>query len=162
MRQAARSASLVLPLLLLAACSSGDGADAGDGPAAGTSSPAAPSTGDGGIQRAENDLVIEVDRGDGSPPEEYTLTCVGSAEGSVPEPEAACQQLDGMTEPFAPLPGDIVCAEVYGGPQTARITGLWRGEPVDLQLSRTNACHTAQWDRLAPLLPVPVGDVPLK
>lgn len=163
MRQAARTALLILPLMLVAACSSGDdGTDSGSSPDAGTSSSAAPTSSDGGIQQADNDLLIRVDRGDGSPPEEYTLTCVGFVEGSLPEAEAACEQLDGMAEPFAPLPEDIVCAEVYGGPQTAHVVGRWSGEPVDLRLSRTNACRTAQWDRLAPLLPVPVGDVPLK
>lgn len=57
-----------------------------------------------------------------------------------------------MTDALAPLPSDVVCATVYGGPETARVTGTVRGRPVDLELSRTDACRTAQWDRLGPLL----------
>jgi hypothetical protein len=37
------------------------------------------------------------------------------------------------------------------------VTGRWAGEPVDLQLSRTDGCRISQWDRLGALLPGPVG-----
>jgi hypothetical protein len=82
---------------------------------------------------------------------------VGQVEGDLPDAEAACAHLDGLDEPFAPIPADAVCTEQYGGPQTAHVTGLWRGEPVDLELSRVNGCTISQWDRLGPLLPGPVG-----
>ena len=152
---------LLLPLVVLAACASG-GTQAGGGQAGGqTSGPTSAgetTTGpDGGIERAQNDLLVEIDRGDGGPIERYTLTCVGFVEGDLPDAEAACAHLDGLDEPFAPLPADAVCTEQYGGPQTAHVTGLWRGEPVDLELSRTNGCRISQWDRLGPLLPGPVG-----
>jgi hypothetical protein len=42
---------------------------------------------------------------------------------------------------------------VYGGPQTARITGTWEGGPVDATLSRTNGCEIARWKALRGLLP---------
>ena len=48
-----------------------------------------------------------------------------------------------------------MCAQVYDGPQTAHVTGRWRGEPVDLQLARNDGCHISQWDGLGPLLPGP-------
>lgn len=51
------------------------------------------------------------------------------------------------------MPADAICSQVYGGPQTARVSGRWRGEPVDLALSRTDGCRIAQWDRFGPLLP---------
>lgn len=76
-----------------------------------------------------------------------TLTCDPPG-GDHPQPEAACQVVDQLQ----PLPSDVVCAEVYGGPETATVRGTVRGRPVDLALSRTDACRTAQWDRLAPLL----------
>ena len=75
------------------------------------------------------------------------------AEGTHPEAQAACDHLAGTTAPFAPLPDDVMCTEQYGGPQTAHITGRWRAEAVDLQLSRIDGCRIAQWDALGPLLP---------
>jgi hypothetical protein len=37
------------------------------------------------------------------------------------------------------------------------VTGRWGGAAVDLELSRADGCLIAQWDRLGPLLPIPVG-----
>lgn len=51
-----------------------------------------------------------------------------------------------------PLPSDVACAQVYGGPQAATVRGTVRGKPVDLALSRTDGCRIAQWDRLSALL----------
>lgn len=139
---------LVLPLLLLAACGSSGSRDALPATA-----PTSDSLGTGGISRADNDLAVEYDAGDGSGPVPWTLTCVGFVEGSHPQAEQACEHLDGMEQPFAPLPADQICTEQFGGPQTARVTGLWRGEPVDLALSRSNGCFISQWDALVPLVP---------
>lgn len=50
-------------------------------------------------------------------------------------------------------PRDRVCAEVYGGPQTAQIVGNLEGRPVDRRLARTDSCEIADWDRAAGLLP---------
>ncbi|WP_456566091.1 SSI family serine proteinase inhibitor [Blastococcus sp. SYSU D00695] len=102
-------------------------------------------------------LTVAVDRGAGGPVEEYTLTCGGDAAGTLPDPRAACEHLAGRDAPFAALPPDVACTEQYGGPQTARVTGRWAGEAVDLALSRTDGCRIAQWDSLGPLLPGPVG-----
>jgi hypothetical protein len=144
-------------LALLTACAAPSG-DAGAG--TGTGSPTSGSTdaaAGGGIQQADNDLQVELDRGDGTEPETWTLTCVGFVDGSHPDAEAACEHLAAMEDPFAPLPADVVCTEQFGGPQTAHVLGRWNGEPVDLELSRTDGCHISQWDALGPLLPGPVG-----
>ena len=142
---------------LLTACASPSGdAGAGGGSAAPTSGSTDPAAG-GGIVQADNDLQVELDRGDGTEPETWTLTCVGFVEGSHPAPDAACEHLTSLDDPFAPLPADVVCTEQFGGPQTARVLGRWNGEPVDLELSRVDGCHISQWDALGPLLPGPVG-----
>ena len=150
---------LLLPVLallaLLTSCASGDtGAGGGTGAPA-TDTPGAAAG--GGISQADNDLQVEYDPGDGTEPESWTLTCVGVVEGSHPDAEAACEQLKAMEDPFAPLPADVVCTEQFGGPQTAHVLGRWNGEPIDLELSRTDGCRISQWDALAPLLPPPAG-----
>ena len=126
---------LLLPLIpvLLAACSGGEDV-------------AAPAT------RPASDLRVVLERGDGSPQERWTLTCGGTG-GDHPDGEAACAHLEGIDDPFAALPDDRICTEQYGGPQTARIPGRWKGEDVDLDVSRVDGCAIAQWDRLGPLLP---------
>jgi hypothetical protein len=133
-------------LVLLPACAS-----RGGGSTAPT--PDSPDPAAGGISQADNDLQVSYDPGDGTEPESWTLTCVGFVEGSHPDPEAACEHLRTMDDPFAPLPADVVCTEQFGGPQTARVLGRWGGEPVDLELSRTDGCRISQWDALGPLLP---------
>jgi hypothetical protein len=145
-----RRTSLALLALLLAACASPSDDDGSGAPAGG-----------GGISQADDDLLVHVDPGDGTPVSDWTLSCVGDASGSHPQADAACAHLAGLEDPFAPLPDDVACTEQFGGPQTARVTGRWDGEPVDLELSRADGCRIAQWDGLGPLLPVAVGVEPI-
>ena len=140
-------------LVLVTACASGE---------SGTDDDATPTDGGaagGGISQTQNDLAIELKQGDGLAPLNWTLVCAGVAEGTHPDPEAACAHLQGLDDPFAPIPDDVVCTEQYGGSQTAHITGRWGGEPVDLELSAVDGCHISQWDSLGPLLAVPVMPV---
>jgi hypothetical protein len=149
--------ALMALLALLTACASPSGdAGAGSGSTA-TPSDSADAAAGGGIQQADDDLQVELDRGDGTEPESWTLTCVGFVEGSHPDAEAACEHLKALDDPFAPLPADVACTEQFGGPQTTRVLGRWNGQPVDLELSRTDGCRISQWDALGPLLPGPVG-----
>ena len=129
---------VLAPLAVLAACAS----PPGDG---------------GGSPQADDDLLVHLDRGNGTPAEDWTLSCLAPVQGTHPEAEAACAHLAGLADPFAPLPGDVVCTEQFGGPQTARVTGRWGGAAVDLELSRADGCLIARWDGLGPLLPIPVG-----
>jgi Subtilisin inhibitor-like len=142
---------LLLALTLLAAGCAGSSEDGGGSPSDG-----APA----GTSRAENDLVVLVDQGDGSEPVTWTLTCAGTAEGTHPAATEACAHLAGMAEPFAPLPDDVVCTEQYGGPQSAHVGGVWGGEPVDLEVTRVDGCRIDQWDGLVPLLPAVSGVAP--
>lgn len=124
--------ALLLLLPLLAAC----GADGDDTVA----SPPA------------TELSVALTADDGGQPQRWTLTCE-PAGGDHPDPEQACRDLAQEPMPFAPLTPDDVCTQVYGGPQTAVVRGTYRGEPVSLELSRTDGCRTAQWDRLGAVLP---------
>jgi len=129
--------ALLLALVTLAACAA---RPAGSGAGETSSS-------------VDDDLTVELDRGDGSAVQRWTLTCGDQAEGTHPAAQEACDHLRGMDDPFAPIPDDMICTQQYGGPQTASVTGRWAGRPVDLALSRVDGCTVAQWDGLGPLLP---------
>lgn len=98
------------------------------------------------------ELEVELVTEPGATPLRWTLTCE-PAGGSHPDAEQACADLAAQGLPLAPLPTDAFCSQVFGGPQTATVRGTYRGEPVDLTLSRTDGCRIAQWDRLGALLP---------
>ncbi len=56
----------------------------------------------------------------------------------------------------------LLCSQLYGGPQTARIEGTVDGKKIDLSVSRTDGCGVSDWTALAALLGDPdrTGDVP--
>jgi hypothetical protein len=85
----------------------------------------------------------------------WRLTC-DPAGGDHPDPVAACAALvvNGATA-LPDVSASAVCTQVYGGPQTARISGTWRGEDVAAALSRRDGCQIARWDALRGLLPAP-------
>jgi len=140
--------SLVALTVLLAGCAASTAAAPRSGSA---SSPASP---------PPDDLLVEIHRGGSSPLESYRLICGTTVSGNHPAGAAACAHLNRLAHPFAPIPADQVCSQIYGGPQTAHITGRWRGTPVDLRLSRVDGCRVEQWNSLGPLLPGPVGVSP--
>lgn len=86
-----------------------------------------------------------------------TLSCGGAVRA---EQLAACRQLDELGGPLAPVPAGQMCSMIYGGPQTAHVTGMWRGEPVDETYRRTNGCEVARWKRMIPALPEPTSGGP--
>jgi hypothetical protein len=96
------------------------------------------------------DVVVRVDA-DGprgrARPRTLRLRC------DRPEQSRACGAAAGVsTADLAPVRRGIACAQLYGGPQTARITGTLRGEHVDAHFSRTDSCETARWQRVRDLL----------
>jgi len=46
---------------------------------------------------------------------------------------------------------DRVCTEVFGGPDTARVTGRIGKRRVDRRFSRSDGCAIADWDRASRL-----------
>ena len=96
-------------------------------------------------------LTIVVDDGAGATTT-WTLTC-DPAGGTHPDPEQACAAVDGHRSALNPVPKGKMCAQVYGGPERATVSGTWRGEQILATLSRTDACQTARWNALVGLLP---------
>ncbi len=112
---------------------------------------ACPSPGDG------DRLTITYQEGRTADVQRFVLEC-HPAGGDHPKAEEACAAVDRETRnraasPFAPVEQDAMCTYIYGGPQTARITGTWQGRTIDASFERTNGCEIARWDRLTPALP---------
>lgn len=82
----------------------------------------------------------------------WTLRCGPSGE-TLPRAAQACRTLSGLQAPFAPVPSDFVCTEIYGGPAVARVTGRFEGRRVWATFRRRNGCEIARWDRVRILFP---------
>ena len=91
------------------------------------------------------------------PMEGWTLRCE-PAGGTLPAQEQACRRLDELEDPFAPVPADVACTQIFGGPEVARVEGSYRGDRVDARFTRHNGCEIARWNRLAFLI-APGGEV---
>jgi hypothetical protein len=96
-----------------------------------------------------SELTITVRATKETPAETWTLTCEPPG-GDHPRAETACRALQNASrDPFTPVPKSMLCAQVYGGPQTATITGMWLGTPVNASYRRTDGCQIARWDAIA-------------
>ncbi|MFG1805286.1 SSI family serine proteinase inhibitor [Streptomyces sp. NPDC049040] len=86
------------------------------------------------------------------------LTCGDveqTAEQTGVEEQDACRRLEELGGPLAPVQAGQMCSMIYGGPQTAHVTGMWHGVPVDETYRRTDGCEVARWNRMVPALPSP-------
>ena len=88
-----------------------------------------------------------------------TLTCRGTdrrARGALEGRASAaelCAQAQGVTDVLTTEPDRTrACTEIYGGPETARVTGTIGDDEVDRRFSRTNGCEIADYTRVAGLL----------
>ncbi|MDT0318095.1 SSI family serine proteinase inhibitor [Streptomyces millisiae] len=82
----------------------------------------------------------------------HTLTC-GPAGGDHPEADAACETLLDTEQPFATTDEGTLCTYMYGGPARATVEGVWEGESVSAEFTRSDGCEIARWDALVPALP---------
>lgn len=87
----------------------------------------------------------------------WTLRC-NPPRGSLPRKVLACRRLaKGGAKLFAPLPPGIVCTQIYGGPQKARVVGTVSGKRIWVTFTRTNGCEIGRWNRVSPWLFPPGG-----
>ena len=83
----------------------------------------------------------------------WTLRCDPTG-GSHPRRAAACRELQRIGwRAFAPVPPDMACTELYGGPQVAIVSGRVAGRRVWAKLTRIDGCQIARWSRVRSLLP---------
>ena len=85
-------------------------------------------------------------------PRTWTLHCA-PAGGTLPNARRACLRLGSLASPFAPVPANVACSLIYGGPQVAFVTGSFRGHLVSTSFKRTDSCQTERWNRVAFLFP---------
>lgn len=142
-------AAAFMVLLGTVACRSGS-------PGAGPSQPVdtpSPTPATIGSSDTKAELTIVVDLGQGAAATTYRLTC-DPAGGDHPDPVGACQALEvnGATA-LPPVPKDLACTMIYGGPQRATVTGSWNGKKVSSTFNRTNGCEIDRWSQMVPLLP---------
>jgi hypothetical protein len=89
-----------------------------------------------------------------------TLTCRSGeqrATGALLK-RAPASRLCSDARKLAPLlttqaPAGRKCTQIYGGPQTAQITGTIDGRRVDRTFKRTNGCAIEEYARVAKILP---------
>jgi hypothetical protein len=76
-----------------------------------------------------------------------TLRC-NPVGGDHPRRTAACRELARLgTSTLRPVPRGAACAEIYGGPQVAYVTGTVGGKRVWARLRRDNGCEIDRWNR---------------
>ena len=105
-------------------------------------------------------LQVEVRPTAGGPPQTAGLTCDGADRGTgflaaAGAAMAACASVDdhgGAALLRDPHPVGQVCSMIYGGPETAVVTGTIDGQTIAAHLNRADGCGTAAWATLRPLL----------
>jgi hypothetical protein len=100
---------------------------------------------------AATSLSIAISPTGAAPWRHATLTC-SPAGGTLSHPVAACTRLSQMKAPFAPVPDDAVCTDIYGGPDVARVIGRFRGRDIWAVFRRRNGCEIARWNAVSFLL----------
>jgi Subtilisin inhibitor-like len=101
---------------------------------------------------ADTDLTIVVNDGSGSTVT-WRLTCHPTG-GTHPNPEAACRALETSgAAALPPVAEDQACAQIYGGPETANITGTWQGKQIMSSFARNDGCQINRWKLMEGLLP---------
>lgn len=154
MSRAVRAAGLGLALALgLAVAALGGCGDADDEP------PARPAATPPAAGRAI-ELTIAYEDGAGAKTT-GTLTCrdgdertTGALAGARrPSAATLCARARAITAVLTTQPEKgRVCTQIYGGPETARVTGTIDGKTVDRRFTRTNGCEIADFQRAAGLL----------
>jgi Subtilisin inhibitor-like len=105
-----------------------------------------------GSASADTKLEISISTaGSERPTQVWTLRCPD--EGTLPNADQACQKLEQVPKPFAPVPKNAACTMIYGGPQIADVIGTFDGHTVSAHFSRGNGCEIARWNRVQFLFP---------
>jgi hypothetical protein len=150
-RAGRRLAALVIPVLVLTVGCANQIAET-SGPTPGNTMPNTPSEQATPTPTDGTDLTIVINNGS-SPTVTWRLTC-NPPGGTHPNPEAACRALEANgAVALPPVPKDKACTQIYGGPETASMTGTWHGQPVMSRFARNDGCQISRWKLMEGLLP---------
>ncbi len=101
-------------------------------------------------------LAIEAQDGRGAV-KRAQLVCDGgevTARGLAPD-NNLCAAARNLAPFLSEKPAaDRVCTQIYGGPETARISGQIEGRRIERRFSRSDGCRVADWERAQPLIPL--------
>ena len=137
LRHARSGAGYLLPATLCVITAAACGSATSTSPAA-TPSASAPA--------AKVSLTVVVKASPGATPKRWTLRCDPTG-GTQPDAQAACRQLLAAKNPFAPIPRGIMCPMIAAGPQRATISGVFFGQHVASNFSRSG-CQATRWSEL--------------
>jgi hypothetical protein len=105
----------------------------------------------GGDRGLAADLRVTVKpEGSGGPARLRRIECGKLGEDAI---DPRCRALDGLQpRDLDSVPERTACAQIYGGPATARVTGELGGKPVSASFDLTDACEIARWRKNRRLL----------
>lgn len=133
---------------------------AGCGPSSGGDGPSGAVPGDDPVVRPTPAALLTINFSDGEgESRDASLNCAAGADKAtgylrLEEAPELCRRLGELKGPLTSPPArGRACAEVFGGPAKARISGRIDGRRVDRRLARTDACEISDWDRVDVLLP---------
>jgi hypothetical protein len=78
----------------------------------------------------------------------FKVSCLPhTISGTHPNKRAICAAIAKQgSRLFARVPKGIMCSQIYGGPETATITGTALGRKINATYSRTDGCQVARWN----------------
>ena len=151
LRAGRRLATLAILVLVLTVGCANQTAEP-SGPTPGNTMPVNPSAQATSNPTGDTDLTIVINNGSSSTVT-WRLTC-NPPGGTHPDPKAACRALEtNGAVALPPVPEDKACTQIYGGPETASITGTWQGQPVMSKFARNDGCQISRWKLMEGLLP---------
>jgi Subtilisin inhibitor-like len=151
LRAGRRLAALAIPVLVSTVGCANQTAEP-SGPTSGNTMPVTPSAQATPNPTGDTDLTIVINNASSSTVT-WRLTC-NPPGGTHPDPKAACRALEANgAVALPPVPEDKACTQIYGGPETASITGTWQGQPVMSRFARNDGCQISRWKLMEGLLP---------
>ena len=87
----------------------------------------------------------------------FKIFCLAHTPSSThPNAKAVCATIAKHgTNLFAPVPAGTACSQIYGGAETAMVTGTVNGRSIRASFSRTDGCQVARWNTAKTLFTFP-------
>jgi hypothetical protein len=95
------------------------------------------------------ELILDADGPGAEEPRTASIEC---PDPPSPDDDRGCDEVLLLSpEDLEPVPANVACTEIYGGPDTLTVSGTLEGEPVDGVLTRENGCEIERYDAWTPL-----------